>query len=208
MATQIRTPRLATPRVMMRRRRVQLRSRETVETLVSAAAGVLSRRGWVGFTTNEVVDVAGVSIGSLYQYFPNKAALVAAIERRHFADLMRVYREACGTDESLSLFERVECLVRGIIGAHTVDPVLHRVLTEEVPRNAAAAFDGDFPANEVWSLLRSVIESGAYAGANPDVVARIVAGCNRRRRASRVARWRNPLAGISGRAVPLDLRAT
>lgn len=65
---------------------LQARSRATIETVLSAAAHIISRGGMSAFNTNAVAERAGVSIGSLYQYFPNKdAILVALIERRIYA---------------------------------------------------------------------------------------------------------------------------
>ena len=55
-----------------RKRPRQERAKATVETILEASARILVKRGFDGFTTNEVATAAGVSIGSLYQYFPNK----------------------------------------------------------------------------------------------------------------------------------------
>jgi len=103
----------------------------TVEAILEAAARILDRQGWARFTTNAVAEAAGVSIGSLYQYFPNKLALVEAILRRHFDDVLSVLRVA---DEHTSRVERIEGLVSGMIAAHSIHPSLHRVLLEDVPR--------------------------------------------------------------------------
>lgn len=65
-----------------RKRPVQARSRETVAAILEAAAHVFERRGYGGFTTNHVASRAGVSIGSIYQYFPHKDALLAALVER------------------------------------------------------------------------------------------------------------------------------
>ena len=54
-----------------------------VATIVEAATRVLGQRGWQRFTTNEVAQVAGIGVGSLYRYFPNKLALAEAIRQRH-----------------------------------------------------------------------------------------------------------------------------
>lgn len=62
-----------------RKRPVQRRSRETVDAILTAAARVLEQRGYAGFNTNRVAERAGVSIGSVYQYFPDKDALLAAL---------------------------------------------------------------------------------------------------------------------------------
>jgi len=59
-----------------------------------AVAHILDGQGWAGFTTNAVADAAGVSIGSLYQYFPNKLALVEAILRRGFDVVLAALRIA------------------------------------------------------------------------------------------------------------------
>ena len=70
----------------MRKEPRQSRSRVTVEAILDAGARILSDEGWAAFTTNRVAEVAGVSIGSLYQYFPDKLSLVDAIRSRHLEE--------------------------------------------------------------------------------------------------------------------------
>ena len=81
------------PRIELRQRKSprQQRSADTVEALLTAAARVLERESLAGFNTNRVAEVAGVSVGSLYQYFPNKSALIAALIDRYgtFANMVR-----------------------------------------------------------------------------------------------------------------------
>jgi AcrR family transcriptional regulator len=60
----------------------QERAREKVRLIVEAAAQVLERRGEEGFNTNAVAERAGVSIGTLYRYFPDKAAILKALAER------------------------------------------------------------------------------------------------------------------------------
>jgi AcrR family transcriptional regulator len=69
-----------------RRRPRQARSRATWEAIVEAAAQILERRGPAGFNTNEVAERAGVSIGTLYQYFEGKHAILAAAARRELGE--------------------------------------------------------------------------------------------------------------------------
>jgi AcrR family transcriptional regulator len=64
----------------------QRRSRDTVGVILAAAARVIAERGYEAATTNHIAIRAGVSIGSLYQYFPNKASLAAALELQHLDD--------------------------------------------------------------------------------------------------------------------------
>lgn len=139
--------RVPAPRSSMRKEPRQARSRATVEIIVRAGARVLGGRGWAGFTTNEVAEVAGVSIGSLYQYFPDKLALVDAIRHRHLEDVLAVMR-SLGQDGQ-PLDQLVDELVDGMIAAHGVHPSLHRVLLDEVPggagsRSAHRAFEAEY----------------------------------------------------------------
>src|SRR5271163_4842073 len=72
----------------------QERSRVTVDALLEATARVLTKEGYDGASTNKIAAVAGVSIGSLYQYFPSKEALVAAVIDRHMHEMSAVTRAA------------------------------------------------------------------------------------------------------------------
>ena len=70
----------------------QERSRATVDALVEATARILVREGFDKASTNRIAEVAGVSVGSLYQYFPSKEALVAAVIERHNQEIMQAVR--------------------------------------------------------------------------------------------------------------------
>lgn len=72
----------------------QARSRATQEAIIEAAARILEAQGGGGLTTNAIAARAGVSIGSLYQYFPNKEAVLAALLRHKRAELLGWMREA------------------------------------------------------------------------------------------------------------------
>jgi len=125
--------RIASPISTMRKEPRQARSRATTGAILDAAAHILGERGWAGLTTNAVADVAGVSIGSLYQYFPNKLALIEAVRRRHFDDVLAVLRAAA--DDKLPRARRLAALVDGMIAVHSRYPAAHRVLIEESPRS-------------------------------------------------------------------------
>ena len=70
----------------------QERSRATVDALVEATARILVKEGFDKASTNRIAEVAGVSVGSLYQYFPSKEALVAAVIERHQQEIMQTVR--------------------------------------------------------------------------------------------------------------------
>ena len=105
-----------------------------MDALVEATARILVREGFDKASTNRIAEVAGVSVGSLYQYFPNKEALVAAVIDRHQTKIMQTVRgELAGTlDQPLE--QAVRMLIAAAVKAHRVDPRLHRVLAEQIPR--------------------------------------------------------------------------
>lgn len=111
----------------------QSRSRATVDALVEATARVLTKEGYERASTNRIASVAGVSIGSLYQYFPSKEALVAAVIERHAQELSRVVRDTYFRIAALPIEAGAREFVRAAIAAHRVDPKLHRILTKRSP---------------------------------------------------------------------------
>jgi AcrR family transcriptional regulator len=112
----------------------QTRSRATVDALLEATARILVKEGYDKASTNRVAEVAGVSIGSLYQYFPNKESLLVALVARHSEDVMAVVRKELVAAYDDPIDRAVEKLVGIAVKAHRVDPKLHRVLSEQVPR--------------------------------------------------------------------------
>jgi AcrR family transcriptional regulator len=137
-APQVRS--VAKPRLGPRRRPSQARSRDTVEVLLTATARILVRRGWAGTTTNHIAEAAGVSVGTLYEYFPGKDALVYAVVDRHLlraeavlGDLMT--RLGAG-HEIPTIASLVRTMVDAMVELHAEQPRLHRVLFEEVPHAA------------------------------------------------------------------------
>jgi AcrR family transcriptional regulator len=112
----------------------QERARATVDALLGATARILVKDGYDRASTNRIAHVAGVSIGSLYQYFPSKEALVAAVIDRHMQEMMGLLRDALVKVAMRPVKEAARELVKVMIDAHRVDPNLHRVLVEQTPR--------------------------------------------------------------------------
>jgi AcrR family transcriptional regulator len=133
----------------------QERSRDTVAAILDGTARVLVRRGYAHTNTNLVARAAGVSVGSLYQYFPGKEALVAALHERHARDLLAVMDAAVAGASGLPLEETVRALIHAVIEAHSLDPELHRVLEGEVPDlDRSDGLDGVL-CERVHALLRA-----------------------------------------------------
>jgi AcrR family transcriptional regulator len=112
-----------------KRRPLQQRSRDTVEVIIRATTQILSHDGLDRLTTNRVAERAGVSVGSLYQYFPDKQALVAEVHRR-FDELFRQRLiDAMAAAGTLPLAEAVGRCVRTLIDLHADDPGLHNAVS-------------------------------------------------------------------------------
>lgn len=124
------------PRIDLNRRKSprQARSADTVETILAAAARVLGRESLAGFNTNRVAEVAGVSVGSLYQYFPNKSALVAALIDRHESALADSIESCVAAHRDRSLREALLELVDIGIAQQYARPLLAAALDHEEAR--------------------------------------------------------------------------
>lgn len=118
---------MKTERLNPRKDARQRRSEQTVEAIVAAAAHILERRGLVELNTNQIARRAGVSIGSLYQYFPGKEAILAELLRRErqwlFAELRAVSARAYN-----SLPEAVDAFLQVAVAHQLQRPQLSRAL--------------------------------------------------------------------------------
>jgi AcrR family transcriptional regulator len=143
------------PRAQLKPRKTprQARSRATFEAILGAAAQVFGREGYATATTDRIAARAGVSVGSLYQYFPNKDAILVALTERHidagFALIHELLAKALTDRPALeSLLRR---FVVAMIALHEHEPELHRVLFEEAP----------LPASVRRQLRRLCLAAGA-----------------------------------------------
>jgi AcrR family transcriptional regulator len=110
----------------------QARSEATVEAILEAAAQVFERHGYAAGTTNRIAERAGVSIGTLYQYFPNKDAVLVALVHQHLAESAAALQPQLQRLNSGSRFDDVlPEVVRSMVAMHALAPGLHRVLFEE-----------------------------------------------------------------------------
>ncbi|QQC66008.1 TetR/AcrR family transcriptional regulator [Paraburkholderia ginsengisoli] len=148
------------PLTKPRKHASQGRSRATVDALIEATARILVKDGFDKTSTNRIAEKAGVSVGSLYQYFPSKEALVAAVVERHTEELMHVVRTVLADVAKLPVDEAVRKLVTAAIHAHRIDPELHRVLAEQMPRTGRAA-NADVLSVETYALFRAYLDAHA-----------------------------------------------
>jgi len=146
------------PRTKPRKIASQQRSRSTVDALVEATARILVREGFDKASTNRIAEVAGVSVGSLYQYFPCKEALVAAVIERHQQELMQFVRDQLGEVLTEPVDKAMRKLVAIAVEAHRLDPKLHRVVAEQIPRIGPLETLETFN-RENYALFRAYLES-------------------------------------------------
>jgi AcrR family transcriptional regulator len=119
-------------RLAPRKTAKQARAQATVDAIVEAAAQVFESLGYATATTNRIAERAGVSIGSLYQYFPNKDAILVALARRHLEQGMTMLApqlQRLGEGEAWDAV--LPDVVDAMVAMHAVAPMLHRCLFEE-----------------------------------------------------------------------------
>lgn len=157
----------------------QARSRDTVSTILRAAAQVFAARGYAATTTNHVAARAGVSIGSLYEYFPGKDALLVALADAHIAEgealLAAVWDEAQHCSEVAEVVRR---FARAMFALHAHDRTLHRMLFEEAPlphrtRQRVAEIEADI-GSRLATYLRA---HPLLTRRDPDLAAAVIVQC-------------------------------
>ena len=124
-----------------RRNPQQRRSRQTVDAVLDAVVRILKREGFSAVTTNRIADVAGVSIGSVYQYFPDKRAIFVALHQRHVEQIDQIIKTKLVEHAASSLENLMRAMIEAMIDAHKIDPELHELLLTEVPHRADGTQD-------------------------------------------------------------------
>ena len=135
----------------------QERSQVTVDAILTATAHILLRDGYDTASTNRIAERAGVSIGSLYQYFPNKEALVAALIERRIQKTISVIELKLQALSDAPLEVALHELVKAVILAHAVEPELNKVFMEQIPRVGQLQRVTDVE-KYITSLIRAYLE--------------------------------------------------
>jgi len=119
-------------KIQPRKQPRQKRARETVAAIIEATAIVLKREGYEKTNTNIIAEIAGVSIGTLYQYFPNKESLFMALVEDHSNRMLSKLQETAIQMADAPISDTVRHYVKVMIQAHSIDPVLHSALIAQV----------------------------------------------------------------------------
>jgi len=135
----------------------QERAKATVDAILEAGAYILVKDGWEKFTTNRVAERAGVNIASLYQYFPNKDSIAVELQRRHIARGQDAFPDMIGKLRSQpNLRALLKILIDGAVAEHRINPKLHKVFAEELPR-ASRRVHGD-KDEQLTARLAKILE--------------------------------------------------
>ena len=136
----------------MRRSPHQARAVATVEAILDGAARVLVSAGFDGITTNGVATAAGVSIGSLYQYFSNKEELVNAMMERHHARVKALVSDGLREYAGAPADAMITGLIRIILEAQSTDRELYRAMRQQIPRDSRF-----FKLHEVLDFITELV---------------------------------------------------
>jgi AcrR family transcriptional regulator len=137
-----------------RKKPIQTRSARTVEAIFEATIQVLLRHGPEQFTTTRVAERAGVSVGTLYQYYPNKQSLLFAVLERHLNLVIRAVERACRENHHRPL----ETMVAAVVHAY-VSAKLDQVDASVALHSAASELDGEALVARLAKRARSAMST-------------------------------------------------
>lgn len=120
-----------------RKKPLQARSTVTVDAIVEATIRILRRDGWAACTTTRISTLAGVSVGSLYQYFPHKDALLVGLAHRHVDSVVAAVDAftASMSSDTVELDAVLADLASVLVAQHELDH-LHTIIAHQAPRTA------------------------------------------------------------------------
>ena len=152
---------------------MQTRSADTVEAILDATLQVLTRFGKEQLTTTKVASRAGVSVGTLYQYFPNKVSLLQATLRRHMDQVAGAMRSACEEQKGSEPLAMIDGLVEAYLSAK-----MHHIPSSAALYAVSSDLDGVEIAKEAYAKVRSdvtaMFATAPHMKKSPDTVASIV----------------------------------
>jgi AcrR family transcriptional regulator len=156
-----------------RKQPIQARSADTVSAILDATLQVLTNVGKEQLTTTRVASRAGVSVGTLYQYFPNKVALLQACLRRHMDQVVESMRGACDERKGSDAMEMADGLIEAYLSAK-----MHHMPSSAALYSVSSDVDGIQIAKDAYDRVRHNV-AGMFAtapqlGKNPETVATVI----------------------------------
>ena len=152
----------------------QERSRRTVDRILDAATRIFHEQGYTGATTNDIADEADISVGSLYQYFPNKDALLVALTQRHIAttttDLTNLL---LGLPRDSDIETTFRIVVDFLVSQHDLDD-LHLLVMHQAPRTHDINLSLEHAKSHLVELTSQILRTKITDSRKRNLVARMV----------------------------------
>jgi AcrR family transcriptional regulator len=142
--------------VVPRKRPSQSRATGTVDSLLQATSRALVKLGYAATTTNHIAAIAGVSVGSLYQYFPNKEALVLELARRLVDSDIQLLHSEIAKISHLPLRDGLIQVMNALLKQYAQNAPLRRVLMDQCSRIGKTELFGSFRATVGRLFLEDV----------------------------------------------------
>jgi AcrR family transcriptional regulator len=156
----------------------QPRAVETRARILAAAGRVFAAHGYAAGTTNRIAEAAGMSVGSLYQYFPNKDAILVELVRDHIqagtAEMLAAVEPFAEAADPDALEALVQAVVTALVRTHARDRRLHRVLFEESPRPRSLLSELRRLEEGVVALVAARLDAAYPDGRDHELAARVV----------------------------------
>jgi len=162
---------VALEHISLRRMPSQERSRARVEHMLNCAISVIAEKGSEAMTMSEVARLAGVSIGSLYQYFPDKSAIIRALAEHYGAECLKCIEKSLASAETLDAL----CAALGEL----IDIYYGLFLAEPVIRDINSAIGADKSLRDM-----EIAESRRSGAVLSDALCRVAPDCDRQRAAA------------------------
>jgi AcrR family transcriptional regulator len=159
---------------MPRKSPVQARSNASVEAMHEATIQVLLSVGKERLTTTKVAARAGVSVGTLYQYFPNKNSLLQSVLRKHMEEVTRALEVACAKQRGAALEQMAGALVEEFLGAKLKDVEASKALYYVSDDVGGAEIVRQLGARGVKAIAEMFHSSGARFNEDTQVMAATV----------------------------------
>jgi AcrR family transcriptional regulator len=152
----------------------QRRSHHTVDRIVESAARIFDEAGYPSTTTNEIAAEAGVSIGSLYQYFPNKDAILVEIARRHVTSSLAALDELFKCfGAHMPLDQLIAGVINVLIDQHEYDR-LHLLIAHRAPRSPELDEELERAQQHLVAVTERLLEQHAPTGRDRLLAAQLV----------------------------------
>lgn len=153
---------------------VQARSAATIAALHAATIQVLTREGLSRCTTTRIAERAGMSVGSLYQYYPNRDALLSAVLERHLDDVAGTIEQCCDDQRGRPVAEMAPALVATFLAVKLRDPAQSKALYAVARERGGPALARTMQARMV-AAIAAMLASAPDAGFDDPVLTGTIA---------------------------------